>query len=88
MDVDINNDLEAELNLDALEKFLVDYHSHCQQFLVLLSLILVQIINSVSNLFCTPPCIPQHTSILTGEAWVLELMNGHPNCIKINFGVS
>ncbi|KAH7903666.1 hypothetical protein BJ138DRAFT_974793, partial [Hygrophoropsis aurantiaca] len=32
--------------------------------------------------------VPYHTSILTGHAWVLELMNGHPKRIKNNLGVS
>ena len=39
-------------------------------------------------LFTKQPHIPHHTSILTGKVWVLELMNGHPDRMKINFGVS
>jgi len=30
-------------------------------------------------------CIPYHTSILTGKMWVLELLNGHPDQIAINW---
>jgi phosphate starvation-inducible membrane PsiE len=30
---------------------------------------------------------PYHTSVLTGEAWVLELLNGHPECIRCELGV-
>jgi hypothetical protein len=31
--------------------------------------------------------IPYHTSILTGEGWVLELINGHPKRIQSELGV-
>lgn len=31
--------------------------------------------------------IPYHTSALSGEAWVLELMNGHPRRIRCELGV-
>ena len=32
--------------------------------------------------------LPYHTSILTGEGWVMELLNGHPQCIHTELGVS
>ena len=35
----------------------------------------------------TPPQ-PYHTSILSGEGWVMELLNGHPNRIRCELGVS
>jgi hypothetical protein len=28
-----------------------------------------------------------HTSVLTGAAWVAELMAGHPECIRCELGV-
>lgn len=31
--------------------------------------------------------IPYHTSALSGEAWVLELLNGHPKRIRCELGV-
>jgi hypothetical protein len=31
---------------------------------------------------------PYHTSILTGEGWVMELLSGHPNRIRCELGVS
>ncbi|KAF8834059.1 hypothetical protein BDN67DRAFT_869758, partial [Paxillus ammoniavirescens] len=31
--------------------------------------------------------IPYHTSILTGEGWMLELLNGHPDRIRTCLGV-
>ena len=43
---------------------------------------------SSTTLFDKPPRIPHHTFILTGKAWIIELMNGHPDCIKINLGVT
>ena len=30
---------------------------------------------------------PYHTSILSGEAWVQELLHGHPRCICTELGV-
>ncbi|KIK78737.1 hypothetical protein PAXRUDRAFT_163164 [Paxillus rubicundulus Ve08.2h10] len=36
---------------------------------------------------CTAP-IPYHTSILTGQAWMLELINGHPDQIHTCLGVN
>ena len=30
---------------------------------------------------------PYHTSALSGEDWVLELINGHPGCICNELGV-
>ncbi|KIK34305.1 hypothetical protein CY34DRAFT_39823, partial [Suillus luteus UH-Slu-Lm8-n1] len=32
--------------------------------------------------------IPSHTSASTGQAWVLELMTGHPDRIRHNLGVN
>jgi hypothetical protein len=31
--------------------------------------------------------IPYHTSILTGEGWVTELLHGNPRCIRCKLGV-
>ena len=31
---------------------------------------------------------PYHTSILTGEGWVMELLSGHPDRICCELGVS
>ncbi|KIJ07885.1 hypothetical protein PAXINDRAFT_34635, partial [Paxillus involutus ATCC 200175] len=39
-------------------------------------------------LFSSNTPIPFHTSILTGEGWMLELLNGHPERIRISLGVS
>ena len=34
------------------------------------------------------PPQPYHTSILSGEGWVMELLNGHPDRIRCELGVS
>jgi hypothetical protein len=31
---------------------------------------------------------PYHTSLLTGEGWVQELLHGHPNRIRCELGVT
>jgi hypothetical protein len=31
---------------------------------------------------------PYHTSILTGEGWVIELLGGHPDHIRCELGMS
>ena len=31
--------------------------------------------------------VPYHTSILTGQGWVMELLEGHPKCIQNELGV-
>lgn len=45
---------------------------------------------SVVSLAVAPPLndrIPYHTSALTGVMWVLELLEGHPECIHCELGV-
>ena len=32
--------------------------------------------------------LPYHTSVLTREGWVMELLAGHPQCICMELGVS
>ena len=83
----IAGDPEAELDPDAFEQFMINFHIHWQHLVMLLSIVLTQILNCLAALFSNPPRIPHHTSVLTGKAWVLELMNSHPDCIKINLGV-
>src|SRR6267154_4851252 len=34
------------------------------------------------------PRVPYHTLVLSGEAWVYELITGHPDRIRNNLGVS
>ncbi|KAI6145288.1 hypothetical protein BKA82DRAFT_105180, partial [Pisolithus tinctorius] len=37
--------------------------------------------------FSASTLIPYHTSILTGEAWVYKLLDGHLQCIKNNLSI-
>ena len=83
----IAGDPEAKLNPNAFEQFMIDFHVRWQRLVMLLSIVLTQILNCSAALFSNSPHIPHHTSILTGKAWVLELMNSHPDHIKINLGV-
>jgi hypothetical protein len=38
-------------------------------------------------IFCYHMKEPYHTSIFSGYAWVQELLNGHPECIRTELGV-
>ena len=59
------------------------------RLIILLSTIMIQLVYYYNLLFLTPTApIPFHTSILTGKAWVLELLNGHPDRMWISLGVS
>ena len=71
--------------LDAIRSQIID---HRQCLLQLLAILFVQLSVLCTQLFTKRAPIPHHTSILTGQAWVLELMTGHPDCIKINLGVT
>ena len=45
---------------------------------------------ATAAIICTEPLynkIPYHDSALTSAAWVLELLNGHPECIHNELGV-
>lgn len=54
----------------------------------LLLMIICQAAYCYNLLFLSPTVrIPHHTSVLTGEAWVLELLNGHPDRIHDSLGV-
>jgi hypothetical protein len=59
----------------------------CHWALILIAMLL-QIMNTYQLLFLSPTvCTPYHTSILTSEAWVYELINSHPDRIRHNLGV-
>lgn len=64
-------------------------HFYRRRYLMFLTCIIAQISAIYYQLFLTPRInIPYHTSALTGQAWVLELMTGHPDRIRHNLGVS
>src|SRR5271155_96584 len=60
-----------------------------QQILRYAGLIVSIVISAVINIL-QPLHVKRlyHTSALTGEAWVLELLCGHPNQIRTELGVS
>ena len=88
MDYDFTGNPETDLDPETFEQLLIDLHVRRQHLVALLCIILTELIQCSTMLFTKPLRIPHHTSILTGKAWVLELMNGHPDHMKINFGVS
>ena len=51
--------------------------------------IIVKIVTAAALQYTTPLFnkTPYHTSILTGEGWVHELMTGHPDRIKTELGM-
>jgi len=61
---------------------------HIQRYAALfISIILAATAVLVNSLF-TQVKEPYHTSILTGEGWIMELLSGHPNQIRCELGVS
>jgi hypothetical protein len=71
--------------MDIKAQAMLRHHERCN---VILAMIVCQAAYYYQLLFmfCTEK-IPHHTSILTGKAWVLELLNGHEDQIKICLGV-
>src|ERR1700678_1185428 len=50
------------------------------------SIILTAVVSILEATYTQQP-EPYHTSILTGQAWVLELLTGHPERIRCELGV-
>jgi hypothetical protein len=71
--------LPAEQQLEAHQLLQQCLH----QFAVLFVSILVTATVALLQLF-----LPYHTSVLTGEGWVMELIAGHPHHICYELGVS
>ena len=55
----------------------------CSLFLAAIAIILATDEEQLAHLR-----LPYHTSILTGEGWVMELLAGHPHWICTELGVS
>jgi uncharacterized phage protein gp47/JayE len=55
---------------------------------LIITLIIPTILHVVQSLQFNGTKQPYHTSILSGEAWVQELLNGHPGRIRCELGVS
>ena len=65
-------------------------HWNRRQRIILYAALIVSVIvsataNMLQSLYVTEA---YHTSALSGEAWVLELLCGHPNRIRTELGVS
>ena len=59
-----------------------------QVFVQTLYLFLELLNQAISDLHARRIRTPYHTSILSGEAWVQELLNGHPRRIRNELGVN
>lgn len=60
-----------------------------RRLMFLLCITVTQVVSHYHRTFLSPRIrIPYHTSALSGEAWVLELITGHPDRIRHNLGVS
>jgi hypothetical protein len=53
---------------------------------LLVTIIIPKIVQVISTLYYVKQ--PYHTSILSGEGWVQELLNGHPKRIQCELGVT
>jgi hypothetical protein len=58
------------------------------QHLMLLVSVLLTAFTSVLQMQFTKTRQPYHTSILSGEGWVMELLSGHPSRIRCELRVS
>jgi hypothetical protein len=58
-----------------------------QQMAMFMSIILTAIVSLLQSLHSRVDPQPYHTSILTGEGWVLELLAGHPERIRCELGM-
>jgi hypothetical protein len=69
-----------------------DFHSQRRCILQSAALVVDTITKSTLSLLSQafPPTVryPYHTSVLTGEGWVLELLAGHPRRIRTELGVN
>jgi hypothetical protein len=71
-----------------IEVQVIYYVQRRRRLAALITLIVAQLAIYWQILFSSNTPIPFHTSILTGEGWMLELLNGHPERIRISLGVS
>ncbi|KIK85209.1 hypothetical protein PAXRUDRAFT_152766 [Paxillus rubicundulus Ve08.2h10] len=71
-----------------IEAQVICYVQHHCRLATLIILIIAQVAIYWKLLFSYNAPIPFHTSILTGEGWMLELLNGHPERIQVCLSVS
>ena len=58
-----------------------------QRLLQFIGLLVSIILTALTALLQPTEPQPYHTSILTGDAWVVELLTGHPERIRCELGV-
>jgi hypothetical protein len=64
-------------------------HRRRHQIVIIITIAIAQITYLYNLLFLShTERIPYHTSILTGQAWVYELISGHPDRIQHNFSIN
>ena len=63
-------------------------HQRLRQLTLLIVSIIATSIAAITQLFLKKEPEPYHTSVLTGEGWVMELLAGHPKRIHCELGVS
>ena len=85
MDGNINNMLPERPWLAAHIQMRRRLH---QLIIIFLSIIVTATAAVVQLLDSNPGREPYHTSILTGEGWVMELLGGHPDRICCELGMS
>jgi hypothetical protein len=57
-----------------------------QQLVVLIvNIVIPETLKIIQQYYFKEPC---YTSILTGQAWVNELLHGHPKCIRTALGMN
>ena len=61
----------------------------CRRQLIIAAAYVVNVIGIAANLYASPLYWKQdyHTSILTGEEWVKELINGHHDRMRTELGM-
>ena len=77
------------MTINIIFAFLYDMQNQRLQAIILATGIFVHALVAGAIAFATPLFnkTPYHTSILTGEGWILELLNGHPKWIHTELGV-
>jgi hypothetical protein len=82
------NDNDLDLIMDSDNPGLAHwYRRQCiiQYAALIVSIVVSATANILQSLYIREP---YHTSALSGEAWVLELLRGHPNRIRTELGMS
>lgn len=62
---------------------------HCQELYNVAASVVVDVVVSAALIYATPLYykIPYHTSVLSDEGWVQELIHGHPERIRMELGM-